>query len=442
MNPHPQVVIRRRSPLALAREAAERDWKRAKLLIGVLLLLLIVFMVTRPAAAQEQNAGSAAGEWLSRYTSARTLGLGGAYVGMADDPLGVLWNPAGLSSMNENEMRFENGQLFDQTSLNSFGLAIPGSFWPSFGLAFVSMRSSDFERTNDMNDALGTFNQGETAWLFTASKSFTPRLAIGANLKMVQQSIESFNGGGFGVDLGATFVPTPGLKLGASLANLAGPSIQLDKTAETWPMVVRGGGSLGLMNGRALVSFQVDRLDGLGPRLHGGTEYWLQPQLALRVGFDQNTGTGGFSYLFQQYRLDYAVADHPLGLTHRVGLSWRFGGFHANSAADPEIFSPTGDRAVTRIDLYSRTKARAATWTLDIINKTDAVVRRFGGAGQPPSHLQWDGKDENGLPLPDGTYRYRLVVKDDAGRVLEGPTRTIEISTSGPQGTVPVVPVQ
>jgi len=405
---------------------------------------LLAALVTAGAArAQEQNAGAAAGEWLSRYSSARTLALGGSYVAIADDPLGILWNPAGLSSMNENELRFENGVLFENTSLNAFGLAIPGSWWPSFGLAFVSMRSGDFQRTNDMNDDLGTFTEGENAWLFTASRSFSPKLAIGANLKLVQQSVESFNGGGFGVDLGATFAPTPGFKLGASVANLSGPTVKLQNTSETWPMVVRGGASLGILGGRAMLTAQVDQLDGLGARFHGGTEYYLQPGLALRVGFDQSTGTGGFSYRFaQQYRLDYAVADHPLGLTHRVGLAWRFGGFHASSAADPEIFSPTGERAVTRIDLYSKTKSTPQTWTLDILDKGDATVRRFGGAGQPPSHLQWDGKDENGMPLPDGTYRYRLVVRDAAGRVLEGPVRAIEIFTTGPQGQVPVVPAQ
>ena len=405
--------------------------------------VLAALLLAPAARAQEQNAGAAPGEWLSRYTSARTLALGGAYVAMSDDPLGALWNPAGLSGMNENELRFENGILFDQTSLNAFGLAIPGSWLPSFGLAFVTMRSGEFQRTNDMNDNLGTFNENESAWLFTASRAFSPKLAIGVNVKMVQQSVDAFSAGGFGADFGATFAPVPGLRLGASVANVAGPSVKLQNTSETWPMVVRGGASLAILGGRAMITTQVDQLDGLGARFHAGTEYYLQPGLALRVGLDQSTGTGGFSYRFaNQYRLDYAIADHPLGLTHRVGLSWRFGGFHASSNADPEIFSPTGERAVTRIDLYSKTKASPQTWTLDILDKTDNTVRRFGGAGQPPSHLQWDGKDENGMPLADGTYRYRLVVKDAAGRVLEGPVRAIEIFTTGPQGSVPVTPAQ
>src|SRR5437867_4762740 len=112
-------------------------WIRA----GVVVALL---GATVPALAQEQNAG-APGEWMSRYTSARTLGLGGAYVATADDPLGVLWNPAGLSAMDQNELRFENAQLFEQTSINGFGFAVPGNWLPSFGLTVLSLGSGEFE---------------------------------------------------------------------------------------------------------------------------------------------------------------------------------------------------------------------------------------------------------------------------------------------------------
>jgi hypothetical protein len=51
----------------------------------------------------------------------------------------------------------------------------------------------------------------------------------------------------------------------------------------------------------------------------------------------------------------------------------------------------------------------------------------------------WDGKDETGLPLPDGVYRYRLVVTDAEGREIVGHEHTVEIATSGPRGSVPVL---
>lgn len=400
----------------------------------------LVFAIVTPAAAQQQAAG-APGEWLMRYASARTLGLGSAYVATADDPLGVLWNPAGLSSMNQNELRFESARLFEGTTINAIGFAVPGSWLPSLGVSVLSMGSGDFQRTNELNDALGTFHEGETAYLLTLSKSLSPRFALGANFKYTQQTVEDFSGGGFGMDVGGNLALMPSLRLGASVMNLGGPSIQLRSTSETWPTMLRGGISLGLFGGRGLVAAEVDQSRGLGARLHGGVEYRIQNAFTLRMGMNDAYTTGGFGYRFQpQYQLDYAAADTPLGLTQRVGIAYRFGGFFASSAAEPAVFSPTGEHAVTKISLNARTKAAAREWTLAILNKSDEVVRRFGGQGQPPAHLQWDGKDENGLPLADGRYRYSLVVQDAVGRAVAGPVHMVEISTSGPQGSVPLVP--
>ena len=44
-------------------------------------------------------------------------------------------------------------------SINALGFAVPGSRWPSLGVAMISLGSGEFERTNDMNDALGAFKE-------------------------------------------------------------------------------------------------------------------------------------------------------------------------------------------------------------------------------------------------------------------------------------------
>lgn len=402
-----------------------------------------LLLVTAPSAHAEEETGGAPGSWLSQYAGARTLGLGGAFVGTADDATSVLWNPAGLSQLVPNEVRFETARLFEDTAIHSFAFAVPGNRLPSFGLNIVALRSGAFERTNALNDPLGEFSEGETAYLFTMSKGFTPRLALGTNVKVINQSIEEFSATGVGFDVGAIFEVSPVIRVGASVLNLGGPKLTLRDTEETYPMELRGGFSAAVLRGRGLLSAELDQSDGDGLRLHGGSEYWIQPEFALRVGMSDMRGTGGFSYRYaHNYQIDYAVADHPLGLTHRVGVSYRFGGFFASAKADPTIFSPTGETAVTKILLGSRTKAETESWSLALRNKIDEVVRRFGGKGAPPAHLLWDGKDETGLPLPDGTYRYELVVQDSDGREIVSPVRTVEISTGGPQGSVPVIPVQ
>jgi len=407
----------------------------------MLLAAALLLAAASPVRADE-NAGMP-GEWLTQFTTARALGLGGAYVATATDPLGVMWNPAGLSFMDQDEVRFENARLFEDTGINSVSLAVPGSRLPSFGVTMVALRSGDYQRTDEMNNPLGTFETGQTAYLLTLSQGFTPRFALGANFKVVQQTVESARGAGFGMDLGGIATVTQDLKVALSVANLAGPTVTLRDVPETYGTVVRGGLALSLFEGRGLVAIQADNQKGLGTRFHAGTEYWILPTFGLRGGWSPDGSSGGLSYRFApQYQIDYAAADHPLGLTHRIGLSVRFGGFYASSHADPEAFSPTGEHPVTRVSLNARTKAESEQWALEIVNKSDTVVRRFGGQGKPPAHVEWDGKDETGLPLADGTYRYRLVVTDHDGRTVTSTPRPIEISTGGPQVQVPVVPAQ
>jgi hypothetical protein len=408
---------------------------------GLAVAALLLHLGTTARAADEN--GGAPGGWLSSYVSARALGLGGAYVGAADDAASVVWNPAGLALLVPNEVRFETARLFEDTSINAFNFAVPGNKLPTFGLSIISLQSGNFDRTNELNDPLGDFHEGETAYLFTVARNINPRLALGTNVKLVRQTVEDFNGGGVGFDLGGVYDVTPTVRLGLSVQNLGGPNITLRDTKETYPVEFRGGFAATLFNGRGLLSAEVDQAEGPGMRIHGGSEYWVQPMLALRVGYNDDAPGGGLSYRFSgKYQFDYGVLDHPLGLTHRIGLSYRFGGFFASAKASPEIFSPTGETAVTKISLNARTKAEPDSWSLSLLNKSDETVRKFGGKGQPPAHILWDGKDETGLPLPDGVYRYTLEVHDAEGRIIESRTRAIEISTGGPQGSVPVIPVQ
>ena len=406
---------------------------------AVVLALGLALPFTAARAATTDTAGYP-GSWLMEYSGARTLGLGGAFVAVADDALGSLWNPAGLQRMNQNQLMFENVRLFDETAVNSFGVAIPGNWLPSFGLSMVMLHSGDFQRTNELNDNLGNFSETETAYTFTMAKAISPRFEIGANFKLVQQSIEDFSAGGFGTDLGAIMDVGPALHLGLMAANLGGPKLQLRSTSEAYPTQFRAGLAYDLFHGRCMIAAQVDHGALTGTRYHAGSEYWLQPGIALRAGVQDSRATGGFSYRFTpRYQLDYGVADHPLGLSHRIGISYQFAGFFASSQADPQVFSPTGEKATTKISLNAHTKYQPDSWTLVVVDKSGSEVRRFGGPGLPPPHVQWDGKDETGMPLADGSYAYHLEVKDKAGRLLSGPTRKVEISTGGPQGTVPVV---
>ncbi len=401
---------------------------------------LILTVACGPLAWAGVQSGGAPGDWLSRYAGARTVGLGGAFTAAADEPLGALWNPAGLSQMSQNQLTFETARLFEGTSINGLSFAMPAGRLPSFGVTLLSLSSGDIERTSEMNEPLGSFGESDFAFLFTGSKNLNPRLAVGANLKIARQSIEEFDATGFGGDVGLLYDVTPAVRLGISALNLGGPSLTLREVKEDFPTELRGGIAVRGLSDRALVTAELNQRSGPGTSLRGGTEFWIHPVMALRAGYHDGDVTGGFGITPSPgFQIDYGLQDHELGMMHRIGVSYRFGGFFACSDADPPVFSPVGQRPVTKFHLKSRTKADTQEWSLEVLDKFKNVVRRFSGKGTPPAHVVWDGKDEAGLPLPDGVYRYQLVVTDEEGRKLEAQPQKIEIATGGPRGTVPAI---
>lgn len=402
------------------------------------ILGLAVLASAGGAALAEEQTGGLPGEWLSSYLGARAGGIGGAFTAVVDGPTGVVWNPAGLSFLSQNEVYTETALLFESTSISGIGLAVPARRLPSFGLTILSLRSGDFERTNGLNESLGEFSEGDLAFFLSAAKNVTSKLSLGANVKIIRQAVEDFNATGVGVDLGALYDITPWLRVGASVANIGGPTLALRSFEEKYPVEARSGLAARFLSGRGLVSGELSYRDGPGVTLRAGSEFWVHSSMAMRFGY-VDAVAGGFSFrVTPELRFDYSASDHDLGVTHRIGLSYQFGGFFASSEANPPVFSPIGERSVTKFNLQARTKADVTTWRLEIFDKSNNVVRSFGGSGVPPAHLMWDGKDATGLPLPDGEYRYTFIVVDAEGREIQSSVKKVEITTEGPKGSVPV----
>ena len=402
-------------------------------------LLSLALLAWPLGSLAETTDGGLPGDWLTSYRSARSIGLGGAFTAVADQSLGMLWNPAGMTQLDRNEIFVESTQLFEDTNINGLSFVAPGTKYPTLGLSILALRSGDFQKTNILNDDQGTFQEKETAFVLSVSHDLASFLAMGANLRVIRQSIDEFNDTGFGFDLGAMARVTPDLRVGAALINLGGPSLTLRDSEESYPVQFTGGAALDLFQKRALVTAELVHVESLDLTGRGGIEFWVGEKIALRAGFDKTSPAGGFSYLMpNRLRVDYGAIGHELGVTHRFGVSWQFGGFFADSQADPRVFSPLGRNSTTRFHLNSRTRDEVESWSLNINDRFGKLVRSFGGQGTPPTQVTWDGKADTGNQLPDGSYLYHLVVTDGLGRQAESQVRTIQINTRIQEISVPV----
>lgn len=174
---------------------------------------------------------------------ARPLGMGGAFVAVADDSNATMHNPAGLGYITVAEAGFTHVRMFSGVvSYNYAGIVLPlggaGSLGASFGM--LSEESDIYS---------------EKSVVFSYSKKVINALSLGANLKMLSTSFDSDNlwvadnpyfvdtsASGFTLDVGVLAKPVAGLNIGLSGENLIPADISVSESEEEKvPMNLRFG---------------------------------------------------------------------------------------------------------------------------------------------------------------------------------------------------------
>lgn len=191
------------------------------------------------------------------------------------------------------------------------------------GLAFQLSHTGQLEhRTGPSAESLGEFGVYEGALNLAYARSWSPRLRLGLNLKLLRQSVYTATATGAALDLGALFQLRPALRLGAALRQL-GRMDKLDQVATPLPRTLAAGlAYTGLP--RLLLSGEVRRADQ-HTTLHLGAEWEAASQLALRGGYQSADGRGlalGLGLRRESWALDYAFVplSADLGNAHRLSL--------------------------------------------------------------------------------------------------------------------------
>lgn len=276
----------------------------------------------------------------------RAVGMGGAFVAVADGTEAVLFNPAGLAFVGAPEvgslyeLRFGASHLF-----RALG-ALPR--WGG-GLAFFSFgplegRNAQDERTETLGYwQLGLLGAGGWALsdLPLAATRGLRGLALGVKAALVGVStVEEGSGGGVALGWGV-------LLRAEQPFSLPVEEMRFGMRAENLPGLGTAGpprGALGIAV-RPLSEVTIALDLGLPFAVHAGGEVQIplpegivpgaDSAVALRLGgfWEEGIGRGmgmgaftvGFGLRIEGFRLDYAFQSHPqLPGSHRIGIAWRF----------------------------------------------------------------------------------------------------------------------
>ena len=139
--------------------------KRGLLLVATILLLFAYFLGQKNTLSDPLR--------LRPEVGTRGIGLGGAFIGSADDATSPLWNPAGLATLSR-------GNLIYDLSQGAVSLAYPIKPIGTFGVNFLDLNSRDRFLLDHVSNPIGSFELGNNQVLFSYARKFGP-LQLGAS---------------------------------------------------------------------------------------------------------------------------------------------------------------------------------------------------------------------------------------------------------------------
>jgi len=270
----------------------------------------------------------------------RALGMGGAFVGVADDASAMIWNAGGLGLIQRLELQATHSGYVDLESREDYlSVVLPNWRWGTAGLSVRHFGIDGIERRDDGNVLLGDdLSNSETEIALGFGRPVSDGVSVGGTVKLQRQSLAGFSGSGLGADLGVLARPSALLQSpsdwmerlmwGISVRNVVQPSIRLDQESVHDPSVIRTGFSYqhpSIAGRPALFTLDLEKSRAVTTKVHAGLEVRVHPLLGIRTGLNGGRLAAGMAVAWRDFVVDYAFGDGDLSSVHRVGISRSLG---------------------------------------------------------------------------------------------------------------------
>jgi outer membrane protein OmpA-like peptidoglycan-associated protein len=426
--------------------------------MGHILSLILVAVLSWPASAMagDESVGTTSANFLKIPPEARAAAMGEAFVALSDDESSLTYNPAGSARILQDEISATHIEWFQGLHLEHLGGIFELGSFGTVGADINWLQVDSLvetERIANTSDPLqnyqvtGSFSPHDAALTFGYADPIGEHLNLGANLSIIQQNIDTSNGWGASLDLGAQWLNAfKGLDLGLLLSNLGTP-ISVGSTAYQLPLDFTGGllyhMPIRLPTVLTLdVGIPVDNVIDWGL----GAETWLYDTLALRLGYHGgfiNALTAGAGFRLSGLQVDYAwVPYDELGETSRITASYRFGTPPIGLGLERALIGPIGDADKRDTAWLPQVKQAndVRRWTLSVIDATGRVVATQKGEGAIPSRIVYSGRDDSNLPLPDQLVTAQLEVEFEGGIISDAKGPALELDSTPPKLQFDVTP--
>jgi hypothetical protein len=316
-------------------------WMKACFHIWLVAFFLLGTAQASSGRSIHAKAGTSAFSFLKIGVGARPLGLGGAFVSVAEDANALYWNPAGISQLKDQQLTLSYVNYLLDIHSGFVGYVLPRDDRLCLGAALNYFSYGEFQRTtveDPTGNQLGTFGALDLSLAFSGAYVVSEGFFLGGTAKVIYGKLEDYSSDAYALDLGGLYVlPDDRTRLGFSLQNLGFQrSGYSSDNKDGLAPILRVGASRQLEGLPLLLT-----VDGYKPTDHHfnvnmGGEIHAGESLSLRLGWsslglDQQVGpdkdnlagfSGGLGVQWQTYRLDYAYSSMAeLGEVHRATLT-------------------------------------------------------------------------------------------------------------------------
>jgi len=302
--------------------------------------LLVGFCVAplNSAFAQKSEAGTQS--IFNFGFGARSMGLGRAYVALADDPSAVFWNPAGMEFIPRISLSLFHTSLYEGTNYDFIGFVYPTLQYGTVGVGYARLGTNDVPVVNEFNIREGTSAYEFGEFYISYAKKLPYDITGGLTFKIERQSFDFLNlvAGGIGLDLGLMYRPDfeneflQNISIGFQYQNLLKPELKLGNYSENLPGLYRFGVLKGISIGlTGKMNFLIDysKSQYEGGRIHAGSEYVFKDMGRVRIGFDKDKPAFGAGVSYRFVDIDYSFGtltdESEFPATHRFSLTFNLG---------------------------------------------------------------------------------------------------------------------
>jgi hypothetical protein len=271
---------------------------------SVIFFTSIFLVLTASAQAAFDNCGS----------SAKSLSLANACVGLTDEPSVFLLNPGALGFHSSEGFQASISRLFELEELSEreLYLAFPFSRF-ALGAGLYLFGKRDYYQESVLSLAF--------------AYRVRERFSLGGSFKYVRVGFSDEYDvlSAFSVDLGSTFKVNPKIQLGLGARNVNQP--ELVKNSDDIPTNVSVGLAVFPFEEVTLL-LDVSYEERYREQLHFGQEIKLLKNLPLRFGIQTSPACYAFGagFNFDELLFDYAYSNHSiLGDTHKISFSYLWG---------------------------------------------------------------------------------------------------------------------